>query len=129
MLRDRSWSYIRSVSSLVHGSAFRAATFSHPRKLRPLCLPNTSFVTQQRGRDVGLPKRRLFTRVASFVTGKELGPRKPWKTIPGCLSGASCMRADHICRLYFVPKAQLDNEIPRIVVAKNISRSRRRRRR
>lgn len=50
--------------------------------LEPLCLPNTSFVTHQRDA-TSVSERGLFTKVASFVTRKELGSRKPWKTIPG----------------------------------------------
>lgn len=49
--------------------------------LEPLCLPNTSFVTHQRDA-TSVSERGLFTKVASFVTRKELGPRKPWETIP-----------------------------------------------
>lgn len=50
--------------------------------LEPLCLPNTSFVTHQRDA-TSVSERGLFTKVASFVTRKELGSRKPWETIPG----------------------------------------------
>lgn len=107
--------------SLVHGSAIRSGLLFRIRgnfALEPLCLQNTSFVTHQ-GDATSVSRRGLFTEVASFVTRRELRPRKTWKN-PSRPAMFPVQIACTPAIFGSISWKQPDNEISAIVAAKSI---------